>query len=203
MPNTQFSPSIDSRPVYPGLTPHGASPAIMVADAEGAAALRELAARDASVMDRAQVVLAAGGAAGLAEARALQALQPKGVSHEPDLAAALPLLRRLLAEARMGTRLYLAGSEGLIGQVSALALDAGLPADAIESEHRGPIARRMQCVHCKGITEGVTTDPFTCSHCGLTLFVRDHFSRRLGVFQGVCVDAETPGIIPEPQEIRP
>lgn len=68
-------------------------------------------------------------------------------------------------------------------------------------EHRGSIARRMQCVHCKGITEDVTTDPFTCAHCGLTLFVRDHFSRRLGVFQGVCVDAETPGVVPETVEI--
>ena len=103
----------------------------------------------------------------------------------------------------MGTQLYLAGSEGLIGQVSALAMQAGLPLDAIQAEHRGPIGRRMQCVHCKGITEDVTTDPFTCSHCGLTLFVRDHFSRRLGVFQGVCVDAETPGEIPQTVEIQP
>ena len=34
------------------------------------------------------------------------------------------------------------------------------------------------------------------------LFVRDHFSRRLGAFQGVCIDAETPGDVPEPVEIR-
>lgn len=103
----------------------------------------------------------------------------------------------------MGTQLYLAGSEGLMGAVAAVALAAGLPLDAMQMEHRGSLARRMQCVHCKGITEDVTTDPFTCSHCGLTLFVRDHFSRRLGAFQGVCVDAETPGIVPPSQEIRP
>ena len=41
-----------------------------------------------------------------------------------------------------------------------------------------------------------------CPGCGRSLFVRDHFSRRLGAFQGVCVDAETPGDVPEAVEIR-
>ena len=57
--------------------------------------------------------------------------------------------------------------------------------------------RRVQCVHCKGITENVSTDPFVCSHCGLNLFVRDHYSRRLAAFQGVNIDAEDPGQVPE------
>ena len=56
----------------------------------------------------------------------------------------------------------------------------------------------MQCVHCKGITENVATYPFQCSHCGLWLFVRDHYSRRLAAFQGVNIDAEDKGEIPEP-----
>ena len=54
----------------------------------------------------------------------------------------------------------------------------------------------MQCVHCKGITEDVEVDPFQCSHCGLHLFVRDHYSRRLAAYQGVCIDAEDPGNVP-------
>jgi dimethylamine monooxygenase subunit C len=54
----------------------------------------------------------------------------------------------------------------------------------------------MQCVHCKGITEDVTTNPARCSHCGLMLLVRDHYSRRIGAFQGVCIDAEVPGDVP-------
>jgi predicted RNA-binding Zn-ribbon protein involved in translation (DUF1610 family) len=51
------------------------------------------------------------------------------------------------------------------------------------------------------MTENVTATPFTCSHCGLSLFVRDHYSRRLGAFQGVCVDAEEPGVLPPVEEI--
>lgn len=135
--------------------------------------------------------------------QALSALGARGIESCADADAAMPRLRDLLGAARMGTQLYLAGSEGLIGQARAVAQAAGLLPEAIQSEHRGSIARRMQCVHCKGITENVTTDPFTCSHCGLTLFVRDHFSRRLGAFQGVCVDAETPGVVPPTEEIRP
>ena len=36
MPRTEFSPSIASRPTYAPLRPHGAAPALMLADAEGA-----------------------------------------------------------------------------------------------------------------------------------------------------------------------
>ncbi len=96
----------------------------------------------------------------------------------------------------MGTRVYLAGTEGLIGQAMRLALEAGIDHAAIETEHRGSLKRRVQCVHCKGITEDVTTQPAVCAHCGLHLFVRDHYSRRIAAFQGVCIDAEEPGVLP-------
>ena len=59
----------------------------------------------------------------------------------------------------MGLRLYLAGTEGLIGQAMQVALEAGIDHTSMQTEHRGSLARRMQCVHCKGITENVTTQP--------------------------------------------
>jgi hypothetical protein len=37
----------------------------------------------------------------------------------------------------------------------------------------------------------------------LNLLVRDHYSRRLGAFQGVCIDAEVPGELPPAEEIFP
>jgi hypothetical protein len=101
----------------------------------------------------------------------------------------------------MGLQLYLAGAEGLIGQVMRLAMDHGINHTTIVTEHRGTTARRVQCVHCKGITENVTTQPVRCSICGLTLLVRDHYSRRIAAFQGVCIDAEAPGSAPPMQEI--
>ncbi len=119
----------------------------------------------------------------------------------PSYAASVPRLRRVLADAHMGLQIYLAGTEGLIGQAMLEAINAGYPASAIQTEHRGSVARRVQCVHCKGITEDVTSTPFVCAHCGLNLFVRDHYSRRIAAFQGVCIDAEDPGQVPEPEEL--
>ena len=141
----------------------------------------------------------------------------KAASHESKLAAIKPydlwtaltipvLLNRLkvtLNSAKMGMRLYVAGTEGFIGQALQIALDAGIDHNSVRTEHRGSAARRVQCVHCKGITENVTTSPCSCSHCGLALLVRDHYSRRIGAFQGVNIDAEEPGILPAPEELFP
>lgn len=199
MTQTQFSPSILSRPTYARLQSHGGCPALLVADGSGALALLDLFDRDASVLDRGHVFFATAGTDyGTALRQAGACAYHEGARYTSIQTQYLAAL----AQASMGTRIYLAGSEGLIGQATSDALAAGIEAGSIQGEHRGTIARRMQCVHCKGMTEDVTTDPFTCAHCGLTLFVRDHFSRRLGAFQGVCVDAETPGQIPEPREIQ-
>ena len=200
MTQVTFSPSIKTRPVYASLQSQGDASAILLCEGDGALAILDLAARDASVLGRAHLIHIPAGTAHGPRLRALGA----GMYHEaPSFEALAARYGKALSDATMSTRLYLAGTEGLIAKATAAALAAGLPHQAIQAEHRGSIARRMQCVHCKGVTEDVTTDPFTCSHCGLTLFVRDHFSRRLGAFQGVCVDAETPGDVPATQEIRP
>jgi dimethylamine monooxygenase subunit C len=119
----------------------------------------------------------------------------------PTIPILLNRLNANLINAKMGTRLYLAGTEGFIGQTMKVALDHGIDFNSIRTEHRGSLARRVQCVHCKGITDDVKTSPFTCSHCGLHLLVRDHYSRRLAAFQGVCIDAEEPGTAPPPVEM--
>jgi len=198
MPATEFSPSIPSRPLYGTLTPNGSAPAIMVADGEGALALADLAARAPAAMAHATVIYLAGPAD---HAHGLAALGETAFEVACDLPHALSLLDAALERATMATRLYLAGSEGMIGRVSARAIEAGILPEAIQAEHRGPITRAVQCVHCKTVAEHVATDPYTCPGCRRTLYVRDHYSRRLGVFQGVCVDAETPGDIPETREL--
>ena len=132
---------------------------------------------------------------------ALEALNAKQCYIGPSYPAAEQRIRKTLEDASNGLQIYLTGSEGLMGQAQREAMDLGYPFQSIQTEHRGTKARRMQCVHCKGITEDVLTDPFECSHCGLNLFVRDHYSRRLAAFQGVCIDAEDPGNVPEKVEI--
>ncbi|WP_459675009.1 dimethylamine monooxygenase subunit DmmA family protein [Acidisoma sp. 7E03] len=191
-----------SRPVYGTLTPRPGNAHLLVADAEGAAAILDMAPRaPAGFFDKAHIIFVRGPRADFLAP--LAALRPHILYEGASVSAVLPRLAQSLATARMGLQLYLAGTEGLIGQAMKVAMEHGIDHHAIETEHRGSAARRVQCVHCKGITEDVRTQPVRCSHCGVMLFVRDHYSRRIAAFQGVCIDAEEPGAIPPVQEAFP
>jgi hypothetical protein len=193
------APSIRSRPVYAPLEPRPASLHLIVADGEGGDAVAEMLgkATDRPGFLAAAHVMYAPGPTGVDRAGALEALGAAQFFRAPTIPALLPRLQRVLSAAHMGTQFYLAGSEGLIGQAEREIMATGFPFASIQKEHRGSTLRRVQCVHCKGITENVATDPFKCSHCGLNLFVRDHYSRRMAAFQGVNIDAEDPGEVPE------
>jgi predicted RNA-binding Zn-ribbon protein involved in translation (DUF1610 family) len=188
-----------SRPRHAALEPRACRSALIVTDDAGAAAVVALARKAPELMKKASILHLQDG---LSMASALAALNPAGLVTLGSTAALPAALERALDGETMGLQAFLAGSEGLIAQSQALLLAAGLPLGAIQSEHRGTAARRVQCVHCKTIAENVTVDPYTCPGCGRALLVRDHFSRRLGAFQGVCIDAETPGEVPHPVEIR-
>lgn len=192
------APSIKSRPVYAALEPRPGSAHLIVADGEGAEAVIAMLdkANDRSVILAAAHVIYAPGPNGVDLAARLEGLGAAQFFRAPTIPALLPRLERVLVAAHMGTQFYLAGTEGLIGQAERAIMATGFPYAAIQKEHRGSTVRRVQCVHCKGVTENVATDPFKCSHCGLNLFVRDHYSRRLAAFQGVNIDAEDPGQVP-------
>ncbi|MER8444032.1 hypothetical protein NKH52_12575 [Mesorhizobium sp. M1066] len=192
--------SIISRPVYGTLSPQPGKHHLFIADAEGALAIAEMAgSAPPGFFDDAEIVFIPGPDG--KHTAALEALKPAQFHQAPSFASLLPRLRQTLANAHMGLRLYLSGTEGLIGQAMQVALEAGIDHTSIQTEHRGSLARRMQCVHCKGITENVTTQPATCAHCGLLLLVRDHYSRRIAAFQGVCINAEDRSEIPPMEEI--
>src|SRR5690606_37562292 len=196
---TPVEPTIRSRPVYAPLEPRPGQLHLIVADGEGAEAVTDMLAKsaDAGSLLAAAHVMYCPGPNGTDMAERLAALGPMQFYRGPTIPALLTRLERVLQDARMGTQFYLAGTEGLCGQAERAIMQTGFPASAIQKEHRGSTVRRVQCVHCKGITENVSTDPFTCSHSRLNLFVRDHYSRRIAAFQGVNIDAEDPGDVPE------
>ncbi|WP_137805144.1 dimethylamine monooxygenase subunit DmmA family protein [Pseudomonas sp. G(2018)] len=115
--------------------------------------------------------------------------------------ALIDALKRRLADARMGTRLYLAGSESFLGTAMQVATHFDLNRDEVLREHSGTLVRRVWCVHCDTYTENVTQRVYDCPGCGLTLVVRDHYSRRLAAFQAVKADAEVPGELPPAEEL--
>jgi hypothetical protein len=200
-----LSTGIISRPVYPGLTADlKARHNLFVAEGEGAAAVLDLATKTpAEFFSKATLLYCPAGSAGKDHEKQLEALKPKALWTFPTPATVMFRLKGVLQTATMGTRLYVTGTEPFIGLALQEALEAGIDHKSLITEHRGSAKRRVQCVHCKGFTENVTTSPVICSHCGLNLLVRDHYSRRLGAFQGVCIDAEVPGEAPAPEEIFP
>ncbi len=198
MSDTRFPPSIKSRPVYAALQPRPGTAHVIIADGEGAEAVADLLAKvsDPAVLLAKAHILYTPGPNGTDQWVVVQALGAAQSYRAPTIPAMLPRMQKVIAEAHMGTQFYLTGTEGLIGQAERAIMLTGLPLGAIQKEHRGSTVRRVQCVHCKGITENVATDPFQCGHCGLNLFVRDHYSRRIAAFQGVNIDAEDPGLVP-------
>jgi predicted RNA-binding Zn-ribbon protein involved in translation (DUF1610 family) len=191
MSKFEFPPAIKSRPVYGKLEARAGHAHLMIADAQGAEAIMDVATP--ALMVKTHIIFIP---RGTDYADRLRGLNPAQFYEGPSYAAAVTRIQRVLQDASMGLQVYLTGTEGLMGQAQNEAMQAGIPHTAIQTEHRGSIGRRMQCVHCKGITEDVEIDPFVCSHCGLNLFVRDHYSRRLAAYQGVCIDAEDPGNVP-------
>ena len=193
------APSIKSRPVYAPLEARPGGFHLIVADGEGAEAVTDMLAKatDAGNLLAAAHIMYCPGPTGVDLSQRLEALGAAQFFRAPTIPAILPRLQRVLSAAHMGSQFYLAGTEGLIGQAEREIMNTGFPFAAVQKEHRGSTLRRVQCVHCKGITENVATDPFKCSHCGLNLFVRDHYSRRIAAFQGVNIDAEDPGQVPE------
>lgn len=197
--------AIKSRPVYPGLAiqPH-ARRHLFALEGEGALALADqVTVAGPAFLESACILYVARGSQPRAHGTMLQNLGPNDFWEAPTLPTLLTRLRATLSSATMGTRLYVAGTEGFIGLAMQVAMELGVDPASIITEHRGSLARRVQCVHCKGITENVTASPCRCEHCGLALLVRDHYSRRIGAFQGVNIDAEAPGTAPPPEELFP
>ena len=196
---------IKSRPVYSGLNiDNYAKRHLFALEGEGALALIEqVRAAGADVLKNADILYVASGSKAEDHDKTRAKLGADTLWVAPTIPVLLNRFHVMLGQAHMGTHIYLAGTEGFIGQAQQVAMNHGVDPASIHAEHRGSAARRVQCVHCKGITENVTTSPFTCSACGLSLLVRDHYSRRLGAFQGVCIDAEEPGTAPKPEELFP
>jgi hypothetical protein len=123
--------------------------------------------------------------------------QNGGVTLLPDAIRFEAELRQRIRTAPAGLTLYLAGPETFLWQAATAARAEGLHPRRIRMELTEPVSRQVYCVHCKSFTSGATTTLLPCSGCGLTLFVRDHFSARLAAYAGVRADAEAPGILPE------
>ena len=109
----------------------------------------------------------------------------------PSIEALYLRLQMLLEQAQAGTRLYVVGDESFLWHVQRLARQAGLLGDEIELFKQGS-RRRLYCVHCGYFQDIGSEGECTCGQCRVKLFVREHFSQRLGAYMGVCIDPDSP-----------
>lgn len=100
-------------------------------------------------------------------------------------------LQAVLAEANAGLRLYVCGDESFIWRIVRQATKAGLQEEEIEAVRVGA-RRQMYCVHCSTLQEISDETETVCCGCRVRLLVREHFSRRLGAYMGVCIDPDQP-----------
>lgn len=141
--------------------------------------------------------------AGADYSKTLKKVVPEGLCVLDSEQEVLAKLDSVLKTMYMGMRLYIAGSEDFMWLIAKEANKFGIEDADIMKELTGTLARPIYCVHCKAITHGITTNIGKCSGCDRMLFVRDHFSRRLGAYMGLMIDAESPGELPEIEEIYP
>jgi predicted RNA-binding Zn-ribbon protein involved in translation (DUF1610 family) len=121
----------------------------------------------------------------------------------PDAPSLLAALEARLHQEAAGFRLYAVGTESFIWDAANIARHAGMTEEEVFLAQAGSLRRRVYCTHCKAMIENVTTNLVPCQDCGATLFVRDHFSRRLAAFMGIQADAEEPGVLPPLQTLYP
>ena len=194
---------IRSKPVYTSLVWHEkATSHLVVSQGDGGIALLKLF--QLKHPKHSINVLYANSANSHADyAKTLKKVVPEGLQILNTEQDVLRALNNILPTMCMGLRLYVAGSEGFIWSVSERAKTFGIEDADIMKELTGTLARSVYCVHCKAITHNITTNIGKCCGCERMLFVRDHFSRRLGAYMGLMVDAESPGELPEIEEIYP
>jgi dimethylamine monooxygenase subunit C len=194
---------IRSKPVYTSLVWHDkATSHLAIAQGDGGMALLKLFQLK-HPKQTISVLYANNPSSKVDYAKTLKKVVPEGLQLLNTEQDALDALNNILPSMRMGLRIYVAGSEGFIWSVSECAKAYGIEDSDIMKELTGTLARTVYCVHCKVITHDITTNVGECCGCGRMLFVRDHFSRRLGAYMGLMVDAESPGILPEIEEIYP
>ncbi len=192
--------TIKSKPIYGALAWHDkATVHLVIAQSQGGLAVLKLFEQ----MQPKQPVRVLYAQQDTDYAKTLKKVVPEGLDVLNSEQELLDVLKSIMPTMRMGLRIYIAGSEGFIWSVAEAVKAFGVENADLMKEQTDTLARTIYCVHCKAITHNITTNIGKCSGCGRMLFVRDHFSRQMGAYMGLMIDAESPGELPAIEEIYP
>lgn len=108
------------------------------------------------------------------------------ITHKPQHGITHAMLNTL-NKSSMGTVVYFSGDEVFIWSMVKLAKNSGITDDKIILNRCGS-KRNVYCAHCSTINIADYSSIIQCNTCGTSLFVRNHFSRRMGAYLGVRAD---------------
>lgn len=122
---------------------------------------------------------------------ALQAFAATGPDRSVAVLGALPLadLARVLRGMGPEDHLLVLGAEPYLQKVAAAVWPTGQRAEKMQFQRLGPDLRDVLCLHCRATCHAVGNRIHQCD-CGSHLLVRDHFSARLGLYQGAPLAPE-------------
>lgn len=109
-----------------------------------------------------------------------------------DAEEAVQALADVLASARVGVRVRVAGPVAGCLAVRAAAVGAGIEGDELHFAPTVQGAIDLFCVHCAAVTsvEASIGAVAPCAGCGKNLLIYHHVARRTGQFLGFQADAE-------------
>jgi hypothetical protein len=165
---------------------------ILAADGEGAQAILDLfQASGADIKGRITIVYAETALSQHAYTTALLRLPALVVHSLPTVLAAIDRLTSILGATKLGTRVYAAGSERMIGLVMQLAQASGMDPGSVMSERRDELPYYVHCEQCLELNNNVTTSVVQCAHCGATLVVHCHAPDRIPILRGYPAEPES------------
>lgn len=180
--------AIKSRPVYHEVAPDpGVGCHVFITDIDGLGKIQTHQALSTATEQRALYVGASD-----AEPEGFALLDP--AIWQQALAQQVSLLG-------MSSAFYVAGSEAFLWHVHRVLSEAGFADSQIHLLAPSGNQRDLFCTHCYHVTHKVTQSPAECGGCGRLLLVRDHFSRLMGAYVGVQINAEDPDDVPPTEEL--
>ncbi|KGT47458.1 dimethylamine monooxygenase subunit DmmA family protein (plasmid) [Acinetobacter sp. ANC 7454] len=119
------------------------------------------------------------------------------VQHQTDDAALAKFLNSVtqaLQLEKAGIHSVVIGSESFIWMTHQCLQGLGCLKEemTLVLNHRAGQKRNVYCVHCGHQQQTEEEECCTCEHCHVHLFIRSHFSQRLGAYMGVCANAYDP-----------
>ncbi|GAA5002326.1 hypothetical protein GCM10023206_05160 [Acinetobacter puyangensis] len=109
---------------------------------------------------------------------------------DPSLAALFHAIAANLTDAHIGIHALVYGDEYFLWQVAQQLSVHGLLKDEIQLIKNESLNKRIYCVHCFHLFQSTADEFCDCPQCATHLFIRSHFSERLGAYMAVCANAE-------------